>query len=203
MADPTATARVLGWIRAGYPDGVPQADYPALLHQLRRRLTEDEVRAIAPDLGRLSHGNTVPGNQINSLLAARSYQSVGGDDLLRVSARLALGGWPLAEADDSDEEPSEGTFLSRVIGWLRAGYPEGVPTHDYLPLLALLQRRLTRSEVKQVAKALRRSKVSPATPADVSAAIEDYIHQKPADADLERVRRRLEKKEWPLDWNNA
>jgi Protein of unknown function (DUF3349) len=29
-------------------------------------------------------------------------------------------------------------FLSRIIGWLRAGYPEGVPEVDYIPLFALL-----------------------------------------------------------------
>jgi hypothetical protein len=28
--------------------------------------------------------------------------------------------------------------LMRVVGFLRAGYPEGVPAHDYIPLLALL-----------------------------------------------------------------
>ena len=29
-------------------------------------------------------------------------------------------------------------FLTKIVGWLRAGYPEGVPEHDYLPLFALL-----------------------------------------------------------------
>ncbi len=197
------TARILSWVRAGYPDGVPAPDFPALLHQLRRRLTADEVRGVADDLSRLSQAGSVSSEQVAQLLADKAYQSARADDLRRVSAQLALGGWPLAESDDTDEEPSEGTFLSRVIGWLRAGYPEGVPTLDYVPLLALLQRRLTRAEVKQVAKALRRSKVAPATPADVSAAIEEYIHQKPADADLERVRAKLEKKGWPLDWSNG
>lgn len=33
--------------------------------------------------------------------------------------------------------------LNRVLGFLRAGYPDGVPTNDYVPLLALLRRRLT------------------------------------------------------------
>jgi hypothetical protein len=26
-------------------------------------------------------------------------------------------------------------FVARVVGWLRAGYPEGVPDVDYIPLL--------------------------------------------------------------------
>ena len=27
-------------------------------------------------------------------------------------------------------------FLSAIVGWLRAGYPEGVPEVDYIPLFA-------------------------------------------------------------------
>ena len=34
-------------------------------------------------------------------------------------------------------------FLTRIIDWLRAGYPEGVPEHDYIPLFALLGSQLT------------------------------------------------------------
>ena len=29
-------------------------------------------------------------------------------------------------------------FLDKVVGWLRAGYPTGVPEHDYIPLFAIL-----------------------------------------------------------------
>ena len=28
--------------------------------------------------------------------------------------------------------------LTRIVGFLRAGYPEGVPVRDYIPLVALL-----------------------------------------------------------------
>ena len=34
---------VLGWLHRGYPEGVPQKDYFALLALLKRSLTEDEV----------------------------------------------------------------------------------------------------------------------------------------------------------------
>ena len=44
--------------------------------------------------------------------------------------------------------------LMRVVGFLRAGYPEGVPAHDYIPLLALLRRRLSDDEVMAVAAEL-------------------------------------------------
>jgi hypothetical protein len=45
-------------------------------------------------------------------------------------------------------------FLRRIVSWLRAGYPQGIPPTDYLPLLALLLRRLTNDEVNTVAKEL-------------------------------------------------
>ena len=44
--------------------------------------------------------------------------------------------------------------LSSIIGWLRAGYPEGVPDVDYIPLFALLGSQLTESEVKAIAEEL-------------------------------------------------
>ena len=40
--------------------------------------------------------------------------------------------------------------LSNIVGWLRAGYPEGVPDVDYIPLFALLGSQLTNSEVKAI-----------------------------------------------------
>ena len=31
------------------------------------------------------------------------------------------------------------SWVSSVVGWLRAGYPYGVPEADYVPLLAVLR----------------------------------------------------------------
>jgi hypothetical protein len=45
-------------------------------------------------------------------------------------------------------------FLHRIVNWLRVGYPQGIPPMDYMPLLALLSRRLTNDEVETVAKEL-------------------------------------------------
>ena len=36
--------------------------------------------------------------------------------------------------------------FNRILQWLRAGYPEGVPDADYIPLLAVLARRLSTEE---------------------------------------------------------
>ena len=48
------------------------------------------------------------------------------------------------------------SFLASVVGWLRAGYPEGVPESDYVPLVAVLARRLSPDEVRSVAAELTR-----------------------------------------------
>lgn len=49
------------------------------------------------------------------------------------------------------------SFLKSVIGWLRAGYPEGVPDVDYIPLLALLGSQLSDADVHAVADELASS----------------------------------------------
>ena len=32
-------------------------------------------------------------------------------------------------------------FLTKIVAWLQAGYPDGIPATDRVPLLALLSRR--------------------------------------------------------------
>ena len=43
------------------------------------------------------------------------------------------------------------TLLESVVAWVRKGYPDGVPRQDYIPLLALLKRRMTSDELAEVA----------------------------------------------------
>jgi hypothetical protein len=88
-------------------------------------------------------------------------------------------------------------FLGAVIGWLRAGYPEGVPDVDYIPLFALLGSQLTDSEVKAIAEELAdESKPEPAE--SIRRAIANITSQTPHDADVARVRARLAAGGWPL-----
>lgn len=87
--------------------------------------------------------------------------------------------------------------LNRIIAWLRAGYPEGVPDVDYIPLFALLGSQLTESEVKEIAEELtNRSK--PGSAEAIRKAIEAVTDHKPSDADVARVRARLAAGGWPL-----
>ena len=83
------------------------------------------------------------------------------------------------------------SFLDSIVGWLREGYPEGVPEQDYVPLLALLRRRLTDEEVAAVVKELVSAGSLPADSIDIGTVITKITAELPYDEDIERVRRHL------------
>ncbi|MHC9290961.1 DUF3349 domain-containing protein [Mycobacterium sp. LTG2003] len=88
-------------------------------------------------------------------------------------------------------------FLAKIAAWLNAGYPEGVPGPDRVPLLALLTRRLTNDEVKAVAQDLiDRGEFDHI---DIGVLITEITDELPRDEDIERVRQRLAAQGWPLD----
>src|SRR6202044_1056640 len=90
-------------------------------------------------------------------------------------------------------------MLMRVVGFLRAGYPEGVPAHDYVPLLALLRRRLSDDEVMAVAAELTSDwSMMPVDGADMGVAITKLTDEMPSPEDTERVRQRLDPVGWPV-----
>lgn len=92
-------SRSVEWLRAGYPAGVPRQDYVVLLGLLRRKLTEEEVRKIAQDLAEQSHRTADPITtaDIEAMITDSVLQRPSPEDVVRVSARLAAGGWPLAD----------------------------------------------------------------------------------------------------------
>jgi len=99
--------------------------------------------------------------------------------------------------------PSDGelnavnAFLAKIAAWLNAGYPEGVPGPDRVPLMALLTRRLSNDEVKTVAQELMdRGEFDHA---DIGVLITQLTDGLPSEEDVERVRARLAAKGWPLD----
>lgn len=88
-------------------------------------------------------------------------------------------------------------FLTSIVAWLRAGYPDGVPPTDYVPLLALLSRRLTNDEVKAVTRELiGRGEFDQI---DIGVLIARLTNELPAADDIDRVRERLAAKGWLLD----
>ena len=88
-------------------------------------------------------------------------------------------------------------FLASIVGWLRAGYPEGVPERDYIPLFALLGSQLTDSEISAVADELARTGDADSAEA-IRTAIAAVTNSKPLEADIARVRARLAAGGWPL-----
>jgi hypothetical protein len=87
--------------------------------------------------------------------------------------------------------------LSSIIGWLRAGYPEGVPDVDYVPLFALLASQLTDVEVAEIATELENS-TDPTSAEAIRQAIITVTNGKALDSDVARVRSRLASGGWPL-----
>lgn len=88
-------------------------------------------------------------------------------------------------------------FLARIVAWITAGYPDGVPGPDRVPLLALLTPRLTNDEVKLVATALLdRGEFDHV---DIGVLITQITDELPSPDDVERVRQRLATQGWPLD----
>ena len=89
-------------------------------------------------------------------------------------------------------------FLSAIVGWLRAGYPEGVPDVDYIPLFALLGSQLSESDVKAIAAVLENESHPESAEAIRRAIAAVTDHHQPSDADVARVRARLAAGGWPL-----
>jgi len=88
-------------------------------------------------------------------------------------------------------------FLAKIVAWVNAGYPEGVPGPDRVPLLALLTPRLTNDEVKAVAQDLINR--GDFDHVDIGVLITQLTDELPTPNDVERVRVRLAAKGWPLD----
>lgn len=199
--------RVLHWLRAGYPEGVPQQDYVALLGILRRTLTPQELDRVAGELAEEAEA----GQQLMTpqLVQQRISDVVKGpihdDDLVRVSARLAAAGWPLG-TPTTTEQPSGAAndervgLVGRVVDWLRVGYPTGLPDRDFVPLIALLRRRLTDEEVRDVARRLALAGVLPTGRVDIGTAIAEVTTELPSEVDIARVRAYLNAHGWPVDF---
>ena len=77
-----------------------------------------------------------------------------------------------------------------VISWLREGYPSVMPAHGYVPLVALLPRRLADEELQRVL-ALMAMTNRPVTPVDIMAAVEAVTGQPVSVAETDRVRAAL------------
>jgi len=89
-------------------------------------------------------------------------------------------------------------FLASIVGWLRAGYPTGVPESDYIPLLAVLARRLSGDDVEVVTDELVQHGDLPIDNVDIGVTITRLTNEMPREVDILRVRSRLAAGGWPL-----
>jgi hypothetical protein len=88
-------------------------------------------------------------------------------------------------------------ILSSIVGWLREGYPDGVPERDYIPLFALLAKELSEDEAKEIADELAQD-ADPTSARAIRSAITAVTSQAPQDSDVARVRSHLAAGGWPL-----
>jgi hypothetical protein len=82
--------------------------------------------------------------------------------------------------------------LSRIVSFMRAGYPTGMPATGHIPLAALLPRRVCDDEVTAIASEFVVRRGSPINTADVGVAISRVTNEMPSLDDIERVKRRLD-----------
>ena len=85
------------------------------------------------------------------------------------------------------------TWVSRVVAFLRAGYPSGAPTTGYLPLLALLPRRVSDDEAVLITSRLVGRKRRSIDRADVGVEITRVTGEMPSLDDIDRVQLRLDR----------
>jgi hypothetical protein len=197
--------RVVGWLRAGYPDGLPDGDYVALYGILRRTLTPSELDRVLALLAADARRAAESGGEIGAAeVRQRMEQMLLGpalpEDVSRVAGRLASAGWPLGSPDTPAPTEARTGLVARIVAWLRAGYPTGLPERDYIPLVALLRRRLTDEEVASVSAELASDGALPPTRVDVGAAIAAVTSELPSEEDIARVREYLDAHGWPSDF---
>jgi hypothetical protein len=84
-------------LRAGYPEGVPPTDTFALLALLSRRLTDDEIKAVAKQL---IHRGEFDSVDIGVMITQIKDDLPSPEEIERVRARLAAKGWPLDDERD-------------------------------------------------------------------------------------------------------
>jgi Protein of unknown function (DUF3349) len=82
--------------------------------------------------------------------------------------------------------------VARVVAFLRAGYPTGMPSTGYVPLAALLRRRLSDDEITAITSELMIRGRAAISTSDVGVHITRITDDMPSPEDVERIQRRLE-----------
>ena len=109
MTTKSRARKVLDWLRAGYPGGVPGPDRVPLLALLRNTpLTEDEIREVVREISASESGappgHVIDADEIETFIEGVAHHDGGPDNIRRVAATLAAAGWPLDNLDDHLDE---------------------------------------------------------------------------------------------------
>lgn len=104
---------VIRWLQVGYPNGVPGPDRVPLLALLRSTpLTETQIRDVvreitARDGSPETIDHPIDRDEIAEFISAATHHDAGKENVIRVAARLAAAGWPLAGIDVSEVIPGD------------------------------------------------------------------------------------------------
>ena len=96
------------------------------------------------------------------------------------------------------------TLMASILNWLRAGYPDGVPGADRVPLLALLRSTpLTEDQVKEIVRNITASGSEALADGQISADeieafIKDFVQHDAGPENIHRVAAKLAAAGWPL-----
>jgi hypothetical protein len=96
------------------------------------------------------------------------------------------------------------SLFESILNWLRAGYPQGVPGPDRVPLLALLRSTpLTEDQIKEVVRHITDAESTALIHSDITKdEIEEFVsevtHHDAGPENVQRVAAKLAAAGWPL-----
>lgn len=91
-----------------------------------------------------------------------------------------------------------GRFFAQTVEFLRAGQPAGVPSTGYVPVLALMKRQVSDSEIASMASEIARQGASAMSSIDIGVALSKVIDELPSDRDIQRVMHHLVADGWTV-----
>jgi endonuclease III len=102
----TLVHSILNWLRAGYPEGVPDHDRVPLLELLRNTpLSEDQVKEVVREIveeeAKAPAGHEIDHDEIEKFIEGVAHHDGGPENVKRVAAKLAAAGWPLHGVDET------------------------------------------------------------------------------------------------------
>lgn len=107
MTAKSRTRRVLDWLRAGYPGGVPGPDRVPLLALLRNTpLSENEIKEVIGEIVAAETsapaGHVIDRDEIERFIEGVAHHDGGPENVKRIADTLAAAGWKVEELHRGD-----------------------------------------------------------------------------------------------------